>query len=177
MCRVVTRSLGATPAAAAAARDLTRERLARWDLDELAPDATLLVSELVTNAVLHARSEEVTLTLAVAGSVLEVGIADTAAQVPMPRSGRDAGDGAVAQPDAEGEDWRAEGGRGLRLLDRLADVWGVATMADGKQVWFRLSVPERWPFRTACPCGGEALEAVRLESGARALAVDGPWDA
>ena len=176
MCRVVTRSVGATPAAAAAARDLTRDRLARWDLDELVPDATLLVSELVTNAVLHARSE-VTLTIAVADSVLEVGIADTAAQVPMPRSGPDDGVGEGAAPDAAGEDWRAEGGRGLRLLDRLADAWGVATMADGKQVWFRLSLPERWPFRTACPCGGEDLEAVRLESGARAMAVAGPWDA
>lgn len=167
MCRVVSRTLGT--GAAAEARALTRDLLARWELDDLAIDTTLLVSETVTNALRHAQTE-VTLTLAVAAGILEVGVADGSPERTLPRTG--------PEPDepVDPDGWEAEGGRGLRLLDILADTWGVVTMGEGKQVWFRVSVPEKWQYRTGCPCGGEELDSVRLESGARALAVAGPWD-
>ena len=163
MCRVRTLDLGDDTRAVAAARRATVELLDLWDLDDLRADAELLVSELVTNAVLHGRSG-VTLTVAVADGVLEVGVTDRSPMLPSPRTG-DIGDAP----------WRAEGGRGLRMVDRLADEWGVAALPDGKQVWFRLSVAEQWPHRTDCPCGGEDLERVRLESGRFAVAA-GPWD-
>lgn len=171
MCRVVTRALGAGVGAAAAGRAVTRAALARWEVDALTVDAVLLVSELVTNAVLHARSE-VTLTLAVADGVLEAGISDRAPDLAMPRNGREPTAATLGAPGY----WSAEGGRGLTLLDTLSDSWGVATLADGKQVWFRLAVPQGWPYLTDCPCDGENLEGVRLESGRRALAVSGAWD-
>lgn len=172
MCRVVTHPLGSGAGAAAQARALTRDRLRRWAVGQLTADATLLVSELVTNAVLHARTE-VTLTLAVADGVLEVGVADGAAHLPVPRDGTDPqGRRAGPRPIR----WTAEGGRGLHLLETLAESWGVAVGADGKQVWFCLAVPDDWPHRTVCPCNGENLEAVRLESGRLALAVAGEWD-
>lgn len=188
MCRVVTHPLGTGVGAAALAREAARTRLQVWELPELLIDATLLVSEVVTNAVLHGRGE-VSLTLAVADGRLEIGVTDEdSARLPV-RRGHGTERGSVAAPvrpapaahtgapaDAGALLW-AEGGRGLRLLDSLAEDWGVAGLPGGKQVWFRLSVPDRWPYRTQCPCGGDDLEAVRLQSGARVLAVAGPWDA
>lgn len=167
MCRVVSRTLAV--GAAAEARALTRDLLSRWELDDLAIDATLLVSETVTNALRHAHTGA-TLTLAVAEGTLEVGVTDGSPEATLPRTGP------VPDLPTDPAGWEAEGGRGLRLLDVLADTWGVVTLAEGKQVWFRVSVPEQWPYRTSCPCGGEDLDTVRLESGARALAVAGPWD-
>lgn len=185
MCRVVTHALGPGVGAAALAREAVRTRLQLWEMPDLLIDATLLVSEVVTNAVLHGRGE-VSLTLAVAHGQLEIGVTDEdPTRLPV-RRGPGTGDGATtvrpdpgAQPGppTDASPMWAEGGRGLRLLDSLSDDWGVARLAGGKQVWFRLSVPDRWPYRTQCPCGGDDLEAVRLESGARVLAVAGPWDA
>jgi len=166
MCRVRTVDVGDDPHAVATARRATAAQLDRWELRELRPDAELLVSELVTNAVLHSRGE-VTLTLAVADGLLEVGVADVGRRLP-PQRGLDR--------SAGGPPWTAEGGRGLRLVDRLSSEWGVATLARGKQVWFRLEVGTSWPHRTACPCAGEGLERVRLESGRWAVATPGPWD-
>ena len=166
MCRVRTIDVGDDPHAAAAARRATATQLDRWELDELRPDAELLVSELVTNAVLHSRGD-VSLTLAVADGMLEVGVTDPGPRLP-PKRGLAGG--------APGPPWTAEGGRGLRLVDRLSVEWGVVTLTRGKQVWFRLEVGNGWPHRTACPCAGEDLERVRLESGRWAVATPGPWD-
>ena len=165
MCRVRTVDVGDDPHAVATARRATAAQLDRWELDDLRPDAELLVSELVTNAVLHGRGD-VSLTLAVADGMLEVGVTDPGPRLP-PRQRPD---------EAAGPPWTAEGGRGLRLVDRLSVEWGVVTLARGKQVWFRLEVGTGWPHRTACPCAGEDLERVRLESGRWAVATPGPWD-
>ena len=165
MCRVRTLELHPDTHAAGAARRATRDALQRWDLAALRADAELLVSELVTNAVLHGRSD-VTLSIAVAEGVLEVGVADRTPMRPgFPTTA------SVPEP------WIAEGGRGLHLVDQVADEWGVAPMATGKQVWFRLDVGESWPHRTACPCRGEDLGRVRLQTGRFAIAAPGPWDA
>ena len=164
MCRVRSLELDPAPPAAPPPRRYTVGLLDRWDLAALRPDAELLVSELVTNAVLHGRSR-ITLTLAVAEGVLEVGVADRSPMVPeLPLT--------ASIPDQ----WVAEGGRGLHLVDQVADEWGVAAMPDAKQVWFSLDVGEDWPHRTACPCGGADLGRVRLQSGRYAVAAPGPWD-
>ena len=163
MCRVRSVELDPDTQAVAAARRSSVALLGRWDLAPLRADTELLVSELVTNAVLHGRSR-ITLTLAVADGILEVGVSDRS---PMER-------GLPSSPPPQ--PWLAEGGRGLHLVDQVADEWGVATMPEGKQVWFRLDVGESWPHRTACPCGGEDLGRVRLESGRFAVAAPGPWD-
>ncbi|HTE73127.1 MAG TPA: ATP-binding protein [Actinomycetes bacterium] len=166
MCRVRTIDVGDDPHAVATARREAAAQLDRWELDDLRPDAELLVSELVTNAVLHSRGD-VALTLAVADGLLEVGVSDPGRGLPPQRS---------LQGGAAGPRWTAEGGRGLRLVDRLSVEWGVVALARGKQVWFRLEVGTGWPHRTACPCGGEDLERLRLESGRWAVAAPGPWD-
>ena len=166
MCRVRTIDVGGDPHAVAAARRATATQLGRWELDELLPDAELLVSELVTNAVLHSRGD-VSLTLAVADGLLEVGVTDPGPRLPPQRR---------LESRTAGPPWTAEGGRGLRLVDRLSVEWGVVTLSQGKQVWFRLDVGSGWPHRTACPCAGEDLGRVRLESGRWAVATPGPWD-
>jgi anti-sigma regulatory factor (Ser/Thr protein kinase) len=165
MCRVRTIDVGDDPHAVATARRATVVQLDRWELDDLRHDAELLVSELVTNAVLHSRGD-VALTLAVADGMLEVGVTDPGAGLRPQRS----------LEGSAGPPWTAEGGRGLRLVDRLSVDWGVVAMSRGKQVWFRLEVGAAWPYRTACPCAGEDLERVRLESGRWAVAAPGPWD-
>jgi anti-sigma regulatory factor (Ser/Thr protein kinase) len=160
MCRVVSRELSRSMSSVAEARVFVGGALRRWDLEALVPDAMLLTSELVTNSVLHADSD-VTVTVAVADGLVEVGVADGSQVLPNQRTGN-------AQE---------EGGRGLWLVALVAEEWGIVSMPAGKQVWFRLDVGIDWPHRTECSCGGEDLERVRLESGRYAIATPGPWDA
>src|SRR5690242_1045303 len=109
MCRVASTELGRSISAVAEARSFVTSALRRWDLEPLVVDAELLTSELVTNAVLHARSD-VSVSVAVADGTAEIGVTDASADVPRPRSA----------------DWSAEGGRGLRLVEKVAHDWGVA---------------------------------------------------
>ena len=159
MCRVVSRELPPAPSAVAEARTFVANALRRWELESLVSDAALLTSELVTNSLLHARTE-VTVTLAVADGVAEVGVADRSASPPQPRPLGATG----------------EGGRGLQIVEQIAQEWGVVPTSRGKQVWFRLDVGSDWPHRTDCPCNGEGLDRVRLETGRYAVAAPGPWD-
>lgn len=117
-----TIELPAEPTSPAAAR--------RFVADSLAPVvgvpvdiATLLVSELVTNAVLHARTAMVVTVTAADGSV-RVGVQD----------------GSAALPALRQYDRTAPTGRGLQMLERLASRWGVETDETSKTVWFELLV-------------------------------------
>ena len=74
MCRVATLALTHDPRAPGHARAWTESWLAAWEIDDEGV-TTLLVSELVTNAVKHTRAPS-TLTLAVAGGMIEVGVTD-----------------------------------------------------------------------------------------------------
>ncbi len=89
------------------------------------PDVALLVSELATNAVLHARTcFAVEISAEESGEHLRVGVTDLDSRAPV------AGD-----PDPT-----ASGGRGMALVRALADTWGVQRHADaGKTVWFELT--------------------------------------
>ncbi|GAA2156542.1 SpoIIE family protein phosphatase [Kitasatospora kazusensis] len=105
------------------ARRFTRRTLAAWGLSGLSDFAELMVSELVTNALLHAEAprrlrlfRDRTLTLEVA---------DSGAQAPRLRSS--------AEED--------EGGRGMHLVSELAHRWGARATKDGKVVWAELELP------------------------------------
>jgi anti-sigma regulatory factor (Ser/Thr protein kinase)/anti-anti-sigma regulatory factor len=120
--------LAPTPTAPAAARAFVREVCRYWQLAR--PDATvmdravLLASELVTNAVAHARTE-IRLRLELRGDRLHIAV-------------RDGGPGLLrlVAPDPQ-----AEGGRGLWLIEQLARSWGVNRHPDGgKIVWCVLSL-------------------------------------
>lgn len=84
--------------------------------------AELLVSELVTNAVLHARTM-ITLEITQRGDSIRVGVADESARRPKPRSYSD----------------DAMTGRGLTLVQALSSSWGTRSTPAGKQIWFELA--------------------------------------
>jgi anti-sigma regulatory factor (Ser/Thr protein kinase) len=81
----------------------------------------LLVSELVANAVLHARTQ-IAVTVATRGAALRVEVRDGSVQLPMMR---DYGPAAIT-------------GRGLRILNATSDRWGAEADDDGKTVWFEI---------------------------------------
>jgi anti-sigma regulatory factor (Ser/Thr protein kinase) len=84
----------------------------------------LLVSELVTNAIRHGRPPLTVRAEHIDGAVT-VGVEDASSTLPVP---------------AEDTSWDASGGRGLHLVEALADCWGVTRNRNGKRVWFRLQV-------------------------------------
>jgi anti-sigma regulatory factor (Ser/Thr protein kinase) len=85
--------------------------------------ASLLLSELASNAVLHAASD-FTVCAQIAGHRIRVEVDDLSPELPE-----------VVSP-AE----RTEGGRGLVVVDRLATAWGADRTEAGKRVWFELIV-------------------------------------
>ncbi len=117
-------SLPAEPASAAVARRFVRDVLDAWGAGEFEDAAVLLTSELVTNAVLHARSPA-ELHVRLAGGRLRVGVSDRMPVIPVrKRYGKEAATG-----------------RGLLLVETMANDWGTDPNEDGKEVWFELTTP------------------------------------
>lgn len=82
---------------------------------------TLLTSELVTNAVLHANSD-IQLMLCARNGTVRVEVSDSSPQVPtLPRFNP-----------------AAQTGRGLTLVEKGATTWGVSKQSVGKTVWFEV---------------------------------------
>lgn len=113
------------------ARAALRHQLAIWHLDaaEVADSAILLLSELTTNAV-NAKTtpgREIGVRFELAGSALRLEVSDAGDEQPRPRHATD-------------DD---ESGRGLALVEALADAWGVEPRDTvGKVVWALLALPE-----------------------------------
>ncbi|MFH8289504.1 ATP-binding protein [Streptomyces sp. NPDC018059] len=104
-------------------RSALREFLRRWEKPARADIAELLTSELVTNALVHTDHDAiVTATLGPRG--LRVEVRDFVGRRPEPRV-----------PDADS----GTNGRGLVLVQSLADAWGVRAHGVGKVVWFELN--------------------------------------
>ncbi len=114
--RISTR-FAADPTAPSQARQAVRSVLDAAD-EQLVSTVELLVSELVTNAVLHASSAPV-LDIHLGADRVRIEVRDADPTMPQRRV-----------PD-EG----SPGGRGLLLLDRLASRWGAEPDDDGKVVW------------------------------------------
>ena len=120
---IATWPLSDGPIAASEARDHVRDQLARWNLDPLIMTAELLVSELVGNAVRHAKSP-VGLRL-LRGEELICEVSDSSLTTPRIRH--------AAETD--------EGGRGLQLVAALSQRWGTRYTATGKCIWTEQQVP------------------------------------
>ncbi len=83
----------------------------------------LLTSEVVTNALVHARSAP-ELCVEVRHDVVRVEVSDTSTSEPV-----------LQRPDPE-----SASGRGIAIVEQLAAGWGVEQLAgDGKRVWFEVS--------------------------------------
>ena len=112
----------AVPESVGAARRFTRAALGRHGIDPSIIDtAVLLVSELATNAIVHATST----------IRLRVGVGDEI-RVEV----RDASDDAPVVGDGDAE---RESGRGLAIVTTLADSWDWSPRPSGKVVWFELA--------------------------------------
>jgi hypothetical protein len=104
-----------------AARRFVREALTGLDAAGACEDAVALVSEVATNAVIHARTPY-TIAVSRVGDTVRVGVHDLSAVIPRRR--------------AYGVD--ATTGRGLRLIATLSSRWGIDAKTPGKVVWFEV---------------------------------------
>jgi anti-sigma regulatory factor (Ser/Thr protein kinase) len=111
----------ADPSSAAKARRFVEATLHTWSCDALLDAAVLLVSELVSNAVLHAGTP-IAVVLSRHDGRLRVEVRDGSERLPV----------------AKHYSALSGTGRGLLLLDRMADQWGSGRDGTGKTVWFEL---------------------------------------
>lgn len=117
--------LPCAPASVRSARRLVADALRDWGLEHLAEPAVLLVSELVTNAVLHARTH-LAVEVQRTAQVVRVAVWDASRRRPVRRR----------------QEMTAATGRGLGLLSAVSYRWGCddAAAPYAKAVWFELPV-------------------------------------
>ncbi len=118
-------TLAAESASVGAARRFLLATLRTWSLEPLEWSAAQVVSELVTNAVIHAGTT-VTLSFRTEGAGLRVEVRDRSRRTPRQRH----------------YGLSATTGRGLALVAALSSDWGVELAADGKTVWSVIRVPD-----------------------------------
>jgi anti-sigma regulatory factor (Ser/Thr protein kinase) len=127
--------------AVAHARRFVAQTVRSWEVTPAhLDDAVLLASELVANAVLHARTETRLTVFARSSGALRVEVYDDNSRVPA----------AAAPPDD------ATSGRGLQVIEQVASNWGVERYAGGKKVWFEVG-----DFRIG---GGEHVDTREVRS-------------
>ncbi|MFF7143322.1 ATP-binding protein [Streptomyces nodosus] len=109
------------PSTAEIGRELVRDVLGVWHLDGLADRAALIVTELIANASRHTPCSEIRLTVARPDATrLRVGVVDREpARLPVLSQAAD-------------DD---ESGRGLLLVDAVADRWGYDLHGSGRRPW------------------------------------------
>jgi serine phosphatase RsbU (regulator of sigma subunit) len=110
----------------AEARHFTATSLRDWGLDGTVDTAALLVSELVTNALLHTPGPAV-LQLLPSRDGVRIEVSDPVAHGPEP----------------QGRDLESEHGRGVMLVEALALRWGVDPHGAGKLVWAEVAAAPR----------------------------------
>ena len=118
------RAFSSTPASARDARRFVDTVLTDTGRGDLAYTATMLVSELVANAVLHT-STPIEVVVDQVGDRVRVEVHDGSSQLPVRKH----------------YSTMSGTGRGLMLVERMASEWGAEATGGGKVVWFELDVP------------------------------------
>jgi anti-sigma regulatory factor (Ser/Thr protein kinase) len=114
------------PEAAADARHLVRKALEVWHMLQLADTATLVLTELVSNAIRHAQGEGMRVNVArLTEQRVRVSVLDWDCTRPR-----------IQEPDPV-----AERGRGLFIVETESVTWGVDMLPGGKRVWAELEAP------------------------------------
>jgi anti-sigma regulatory factor (Ser/Thr protein kinase) len=109
-----------------AARHVVLDVLQAWGVPHDLEDAALLITELVTNVVDHVGGEaSLTLELQLSDGWLRLSVAD----------------GSSIRPVVRELDTGHPRGRGLRMVQEIADRWGSEEHRGGKRIWFELSPP------------------------------------
>ncbi|WP_233518158.1 ATP-binding protein [Streptomyces corynorhini] len=114
-----------------AARRLLRLALIVWGMEEMRDAAEVVISELMTNSVVHARRDSVRATVTrLSDERVRVAVVDLSHERPQPRTA----------------DSTEESGRGLEIVDALSGGrWGVDSLPWGKRVWADVGAPEDEP--------------------------------
>ncbi|MGW2658754.1 SpoIIE family protein phosphatase [Streptomyces sp. NPDC001478] len=117
------------PEALSAARHMIRAAVRAWGAKDRADEVELAADELTTNALMHTDGGAIVTIRVLAGAErrLRVDVEDRSSALPRRR---DAGESGVS-------------GRGLMLVDRLTDAWGVESRGTGKCVWCEFVIPPR----------------------------------
>ncbi|MFD9792656.1 SpoIIE family protein phosphatase [Streptomyces sp. NPDC059070] len=125
------------PEALRSSRHMIRAAVRAWGARERADEIELAADELITNALMHTDGGALVTVRVLAGPErrMRVEVEDRSSALPRRR---EAGESGVS-------------GRGLMLVDRLADVWGVESRGGGKCVWCEFVVPERGATPSAPP--------------------------
>ncbi|MEU2072662.1 SpoIIE family protein phosphatase [Streptomyces sp. NPDC013489] len=119
----------AEPERIAAAREQVRQLLHDWRDEDQLDSAVLMVSEMVTNVLVHTDGDALL--------VAEVACGEKARRLRVEVS-----DGSDELPHKRHPGEMASSGRGLVLMEMLADAWGVDPRGEGKAIWFELNEPE-----------------------------------
>ena len=120
--------LPSIPPSVTVSRHLVLELLRSWDVPHDREDAALLVTELVSNVVDHVGGQTtLTLELAVSEDWLRIGVVD----------------GSSVRPVVQELSTDRPRGRGMRMVQLIADRWGAEDHRGGKRVWFELRPPGR----------------------------------
>ena len=123
--RQTERTFAPASESVSAARRFVSDVLDGWQMDGVVWAAQQVISELATNAVLHAATP-FTVVLVIAGDAVRVEVRDDSSRAPRQRH--------YSQ--------EATTGRGLALVASLARAWGVQHDAQGKSVWCELTTEE-----------------------------------
>jgi len=124
--------LPAEPASARQARSAVRQALAGWGMGHLSGDAELLASELVANAAEHSDGTPISLALR-----RHAGLGE------RPGITCEITDGSPAMPRRTEPGPDGERGRGLAIVNALAQSSGVRASQAGKTSWFALALTDR----------------------------------
>lgn len=104
------------------ARRFVVETMTTWGDTDLVDDAAVLITELATNAVIHARTDFTVTVSRFSGGTVRIAVRDASVAPPRPR-----------RPGP-----LENSGRGLGLVEAIATGWGADLLADGKVVWAQL---------------------------------------
>jgi anti-sigma regulatory factor (Ser/Thr protein kinase) len=133
-------ALPAAPESAGLARKMAAAVLRTWMVPVDEDAAILMLSEVVTNALLHAVAVRST-----GAAVIGVELVERSCGLHVEVHDPDQGDGnEVAVPHGV-PDQMAEFGRGLELVEALSDTWGWKSTDAGKFVFFDIDAPDAAP--------------------------------
>ncbi|MER7620534.1 SpoIIE family protein phosphatase [Streptomyces sp. NPDC126503] len=118
----------AEPERVAEAREQLRQLLHDWADPEQLDSAVLMVSEMLTNVLVHTDGDALL-------------VAEVACGEKTRRLRVEVSDGSDELPHKRHPGEMASSGRGLVLMEMLADAWGVDPRGEGKTIWFELNEP------------------------------------
>jgi hypothetical protein len=124
-CRAINKTLQPTPAALVTGRNMAAWACAAWKVPAVADTARVVMTELLANAVRHARTP------------MDVRVSLRQRQLHLSVHDHSRAPARLTGPNHDQD----PGGRGLLVVEALATAWGSTPTADGKVVWATLGCP------------------------------------